>query len=74
MSRFKIELATEADDRPLCELLAATPMQGDVSVTFARQPSYFAATAVDGSSVQVCVARDREGLVRVGAELGLRGG
>jgi hypothetical protein len=58
MSRFAFDLATPADDRQLGEVLAATPMDGQISVVFARHPSYFGAAAVDGRTVQVGVARD----------------
>jgi hypothetical protein len=60
MSRFEIELATWADDGELRGLLSATPMDGNVSIAFAREPSYFAAAVVEGSSVQVGVVRDRQ--------------
>jgi hypothetical protein len=60
MSRFVFELATPADDEQLRDLLAATPMEGNISVAFARQPSYFAAAEVDGTTLQVGVARDRD--------------
>lgn len=56
--RFAFDLATPADDRQLGEVLAATPMDGQISVVFARHPSYFGAAAVDGRTVQVGVARD----------------
>jgi hypothetical protein len=59
MSRFQFNVATPADDADLCALLAATPMDGRISVAFARQPSYFRAAAVDGRTVQVGVARER---------------
>jgi hypothetical protein len=58
MSRFTLNLATPADDAALAELLAATPMTGAISIAFARNPSYLAASAVDGRRVQVAVARD----------------
>jgi hypothetical protein len=58
MSQFKFSLATLADDDQLGELLAATPMEGRISIAFGRRPSYFAASAVDGRTVQVGVARD----------------
>jgi hypothetical protein len=35
-------------------------MEGDIAVAFGRQPSYFAAAAVEGSLVQVGVALDRD--------------
>jgi hypothetical protein len=60
MSRFTFNLATPDDDAALCDLLAATPMEGAISLAFARHPSYFAAAEVDGRRVQVGVARDSE--------------
>jgi hypothetical protein len=60
MNRFAFDLATPADDASLRQLLAATPMIGRVSVAFAREPSYFEAAAVDGSSVQIGVAREHK--------------
>jgi hypothetical protein len=60
MSQFTFNLATPADDEQLGELLAATPMEGAIRVAFARRPSYFAAAAADGRTVQVGVARDRD--------------
>jgi hypothetical protein len=58
MGRYRIELATEADDADLRHVLAATPMPGRVAVSFRREPSYFAAAAVDGCSRQVVAGRD----------------
>jgi hypothetical protein len=66
MSRFKFSLATPADDDQLGGLLAATPMDGRVSVSFARRPSYFAASVVEGRTVQVGIARDVQTNVVVG--------
>jgi hypothetical protein len=60
MSRFRFELATEADDADLREVLRRTPMGGNVSVTFRREPSYFRASPVDGPFRQVVVCRDTE--------------
>jgi hypothetical protein len=75
MSRFVFELATPADDDELCTLLAATPMDGTISVAFSRRPSYFAAADVDGTTVQVGVVRDRSSgrIVGMGSRaIGLR--
>lgn len=58
MSRFEINLATPADDAALRQLLAGTPMEGDIRLAFAREPSYFAASSIDGRFTQVVVARD----------------
>src|SRR5438270_9605247 len=58
MSRFRIDLATPADDAELRRVLAATPMPGRVRVGFRREPSWFAAAVVDGFFRQVVVCRD----------------
>ena len=60
MSRYQFELATDADDAELRNILATTPMPGKISVTFQREPSYFAAAAVDGTFRQVVICRDRD--------------
>jgi hypothetical protein len=57
---YRIELATPADDADLRQILAATPMSGSVSLTFHRDPSFFAAVRVEGSLRQVVAARDAE--------------
>jgi hypothetical protein len=59
MSRFEFTLATPADDEDLRRVLSSTPMEGRIRVAFAREPSYFAAAAVDGKQVQVGVCRDK---------------
>ena len=43
MSRYRFDLATEADDAALRRVLADTPMPGRIAVSFRREPSYFAA-------------------------------
>jgi hypothetical protein len=58
MSRYRIELATPADDADLRRILAATPMPGRIAVSFRREPSYFAAAEVDGHFRQVVAGRD----------------
>jgi hypothetical protein len=58
MSRYRIELATEDDDADLRRVLAETPMPGRVTVSFRREPSYFAAAEVDGHFRQVVAGRD----------------
>jgi hypothetical protein len=60
MSRFRFELATEADDADLRHVLAETPMQGRIAVAFRREPSWFAAAAIDGNQRQVVACRDVE--------------
>jgi hypothetical protein len=60
MSQYRFELASEADDADLRRILAETPMDGQISVSFCREPSYFAAAAVDGGFRQIVAARDVE--------------
>jgi hypothetical protein len=60
MSRYRFDLATEADDADLRRVLAETPMPGRIAVSFRREPSYFAAAAVDGRFRQVVAARDAD--------------
>src|SRR4051812_5061552 len=58
MSRYRFELATPDDDGDLRRVLAATPMQGQIAVTFRREPSWFAGAVVDGRFRQVVACRD----------------
>jgi hypothetical protein len=58
MSRYRFELASEADDADLRHILRETPMPGRIAVKLCREPSYFAAAAVDGHFRQVVAARD----------------
>lgn len=60
MSRYRFDLATPADDASLRRILAETPMDGHIAVSFRREPSYFRAAAVDGRFRQVVTARDAE--------------
>ena len=60
MSRYRFELATPADDDELRSVLARTPMDGDMVVSFRREPSYFAAAVVAGPFRQTVVGRDSQ--------------
>jgi hypothetical protein len=59
MSRFKFALATPEDDVQLRLRMAADRMEGKISVSFRREPNYFAGCAVQGESVQVIKCTDR---------------
>src|SRR5262245_13232067 len=59
MSRYTIELAVPEDDAALRSVMAQTPMEGRISVAFGREPSFFAAAAVEGRFHQVVLGRDR---------------
>lgn len=58
MSRYRFELATPADDADLRQILAQTPMDGRIAVSFCREPSYFDAAVVEGDFRQVVAARN----------------
>lgn len=58
MSRYRFELASEADDEELRRVLAETPMDGTISVSFRREPSYFDAALVSGGDCQTVVGHE----------------
>src|SRR4051812_8884029 len=58
MSRYRFELAGAGDDADLRHLMARTPVPGAVSVSFRREPSFFAGGPVDGPFRQVLAAGD----------------
>lgn len=56
-ARVLFELARPDDDAELRALLREMPMGDRVEVAFLREPSFFRAAAVQGTAVQVIVAR-----------------
>ncbi len=58
MTRYSFELATPADDEAIRRVMAATPMAGSVTVSFQRDPSFFASNVVLGNNWQTAVCRD----------------
>ena len=54
---FSFGLATRHDDPAIRRLLAENPVPGDVTVTYEREPDYFAACGTFGPFCQVGVAR-----------------
>jgi hypothetical protein len=58
LTRYKFELATPADDEAIRRVMAATPMAGSVTVSFQRDPSFFASNVVLGNHWQAVVCRD----------------
>lgn len=56
--RVVFEPAEERHDAGLRQLLAANPMQGEISLAFEREPSYFHASFVQAPFHQVVVGRD----------------
>ena len=58
MSRFRIELARNEDDSHIRRILRENPMQGDISLTFQREPNFFDSLVVEGRENQVGVGRE----------------
>ena len=63
MSRIVFSPVTPADDAELRALLARNVMEGGISVSFRREPSYFAAAAVQGERAQIYKGCDVEGRI-----------
>lgn len=66
MSRFTFSLATELDDAQLRACMAKNWMDGDIAISFRREPSYFAGCSLQGNQVQVVICRDVESQQIVG--------
>ena len=71
MSRFAFALATPDDDAQLRARMAADWMEGDIAVSFRREPSYFAGCSLQGSLAQVikCTELSSGRIVGMGARL-----
>lgn len=62
----RFAVATVDDDAAIRQLLHETPMRGAVSVTFEREPHYFAGAGIAGANDQTIVAYDRDRLLCIG--------
>lgn len=58
MSRYAFELAGAEHDAPLRRLFAANEMEGNIRISFQREPNYFYASSLQGAFHQVIAARD----------------
>lgn len=58
MSRLRFELARVEDDAALRRRMAEDWIEGDITVSFRREPSYFAATCLQGDRVQTLACFD----------------
>lgn len=58
MSRFTFSLATSADDAQLRARMAEDRMEGNIAISFRREPSYFAGSRLQGDRVQVITCHD----------------
>src|SRR5262245_24532432 len=58
-SRFEFSIATLEDDEQLRRRMAEDWMRGEMSISFRREPSYFAGCAVQGEGFQVVKCTER---------------
>ncbi len=66
MSALRFDIATPEDDAQLREVLASTPMDGQIQVSFRREPSFFQAGVVEGPFLQTLVARNGAQVAAIG--------
>lgn len=71
MSQFDFVLATPEDDAQLRQRMAEDWMQGNISVSFRREPNYFDGCKVQGEFVQVikCTERKTGRIIGLGSRL-----
>jgi len=71
MSQFEFGLSTLEDEPQLRERMAENWMRGNISVSFRREPNYFAGCQVQGSSFQVikCQEKSTGKIISLGSRL-----
>jgi hypothetical protein len=62
----RFALASERDDAAIRQLLRASPMRGDISLSFEREPGYFLGCGVAGAEDRTIVAFEHGRLVCMG--------
>jgi hypothetical protein len=65
--RLRFDIAAVGDDAEIRRLLRENPMPGRISLSFEREPNYFADAKLSGEIKQTIVARDGERVVCVGS-------
>ncbi|MGH7953671.1 MAG: hypothetical protein ACREFE_17375, partial [Limisphaerales bacterium] len=65
-SAIRFALATEEDDAAIRRLLRETPMCGEISVTFEREPNYFHGARIAGADDQTILAFENGRLICMG--------
>jgi hypothetical protein len=63
----QFSVATTADDDSLRRLARENPMRGQISLSLEREPSYFAAAAIEGSEHQTIVATENGRVICAGS-------
>jgi ribosomal protein S18 acetylase RimI-like enzyme len=66
MTDIEIRLAQEEDDEELRRILRESPMTGDISLSFEREPDYFIGAQVTAPENQIIVAKDLDSMKIVG--------
>jgi len=68
MGRFQFSLASSSDDAQLRARMRLDRMEGDIAISFRREPSYFAAAKLHGDSVEVikCVDTASDEIIGLG--------
>jgi hypothetical protein len=66
-SAVQFSVATAADDAALRRLARENPMQGQISLSFEREPSYFAAAAIEGPEHHTIVATENGRIICAGS-------
>ncbi len=66
MTDIEIRLAEPEDDEELRRILRESPMAGDISLSFEREPDYFIGAQVVAPENQIIVAKDLESMKIVG--------
>src|SRR5687767_3794290 len=61
MALVEFKLAVAADDADLRHLLRVNPLPGEISLSYEREPSFFAAAGIDGPFHQTMIVRSQEG-------------
>jgi len=69
VSRYRFELATEADDPELRARMAEGAMEGEIGISFRREPSYFRGCRLQGDATEVvkCVDLQTSTIVGLGS-------
>jgi hypothetical protein len=63
---LRLAIESRADDAALRQLLRENPMAGDVRISLEREPSYFAAAALEGHEHRTIIAREGDRVVCAG--------
>src|SRR5438552_19021692 len=66
-SGVRYRIATSADDAAIRQLLRRTSMPGRISFSMEREPSHFAAGAIEGNDHRTIIAIENNRVIAVGS-------